>query len=237
MKTNCCILLTCIIIGLNSCKVCQYPVMKGWEVDTLSETMRNQRLGLDLSYIVNKAWNIDRENFFYPTDSLKMQDKVRADKYTQEILKEVGFDFKSDSICYVIRRWVICYITDHYDPRRANRLVEFTNFGEDGQPIQYGEFMLSQTAEVEHGSIYQQLYRSDKEKRYIIQDFIPWEGRFISFVYVLQSKTKKNQDLDPCVWIAMWDVTKPTNIMETARLLEECMNLSAKNAMHIVAMP
>lgn len=238
MKNSCYVLLICALIGLSSCNVCRYSVIKGWEIDTVSETMKNQKLGLELSFKMREGWIVDSEFFFYPTDSLKTQDKVCADKYTQEILNEVGFDFERDSICYEIRRWVICYITDRYDPKRANRLIDLSHFGRDGRPCQYGESAISpKAAEVKKGVIYQQIYCSEKEKRYIVQDFIPWNGRFISFVYPIQSKTKKNRDLDPCVWITMGDVTKPTNIVGTANLLEQCRNLSIKNAMRIVTMP
>ena len=236
-------IISCILICFTSCQSSKFYLVKNglWNLkieddySIIIDTVNNQKFYYHaIKYGNNIQQELDSTLFLFPEfQSLEKQNlkTLNLDNLTKSVLKSVGFNSKADTLYFITRGNTIAFSTPDFDSEEATNIISLQSDYEwtlVDPPMRalYSDDKLSKEDEY---SIFRTFYYYPNKRQYLIKDSFLSENRYLHFVYIFQSETKKNRTTSPREWRTMWDITSPQNIFYTINLFKSANALSIKN--------
>lgn len=222
------LLLTIITVMLSSCIVQKHHFISGkWKINEHELTISNQSKNICFIY------NPDEDRYMRPyiKESLLAPDKGRylVDKFSDKVLKKVGYDAQKDSIYFILQGHMILFSSPTFDLSTANNFIDLLS--KQNVNGEYPALSMNYYGkkEIRNHCVYSTIYISRKKKQCLVKDVFKYKNGYLNFVYIIQSKTKNNKKLSPRVWTTEWDVTDPINILFTGRILQKRNKIAVLN--------
>lgn len=233
----------CFAIFFISCHSSQHYLIKNgnWTLRTeddysiIIDSVNNQKFYYHaIKYGNNIQQELDSTLFSFPEfHSLEKQNHkvINLDNLTKSVLKSVGFNAQTDTLYFITRGNTIAFSTPDFDREEATNIISLQSDYEwtlVDPPMRalYSDDKLSKEDDY---SIFRTFYYYPNKKQYLIKDSFLSKNRYLHFVYIFQSETKRNRKTSPREWRAMWNITSPQNIFYTINLFKSANALSIKN--------
>ena len=125
---------------------------------------------------------------------------------------------------------MIVFSSPYFERKKATNIISLQNEYYDGSimdpPIRA---LYEDDMSWNDNDIFRIIYYNPWRKYYLIKDCFRVKDSYLYFVYIFQSRTRKNDDTEPREWRTMWDVTSPQHIFHSIYLLKTANALSVKN--------
>lgn len=233
----------CILICLASCQSSKLYLVKNglWNITAegnysiITDTENNKKFYYHaIKYGNNIQQELDSTLFIFPEfNSLEKHNfkNLDLDNLTKTVLTSVGFNAKTDTLYFITRGNTIAFSTPDFDRGQATNIISLQSDYEWTllDPPMRALYSNNDFGKEDKYSIYRTFYYYPNKKQYLIKDSFLSENRYLHFVYIFQSETKKNRTTNPREWRTMWDITSPQNIFYTINLFRSANALSIKN--------
>lgn len=212
---------------LYACNQLPYNTIKGeWIQNATEMSLRNSLTG--------KKYIYDDPGALYSQKITQSQlhqlnadnNNPNIDDYTRDILSDVGFNKKTDTVYFSFDGYLIVYSSPDM---KINKAASFINLKSSPEKIKNYSFtpidFFSAKAFSKKDCIFQNAYLRKKEKQYIIRYVYRIQDHYMNWVYIFQSKTNNIP-----YYITLRDLTNPLNIMTLDYLTRPSRIITLRNA-------